>query len=301
MQFKTLSSTGIRISAIGLGAMPLSLKNRPTEEQAIAVIHRTLDLGVNFIDTADSYCLDETDKHHNERLIAKALASYTGNFGGHLRSIDEVVVATKGGLIRPNGDWSVDNTPSRLRVTIRQSYDALGGERPIKLWQLHATDPKHSIEATFVPIKEAVHAGLIQHVGVSNFSVEQIERARRILPIVSVQNQHNPWVRKPEVDGVLDYCTKNDIVFLPWSPVGGSSRYKRLLQVTPLVDMAHAHSCSVFGLILTWLRLKSPIVVPIPGASRISSIDDSVSSLSVVLSQSEMKQIDEICANLRHG
>ena len=105
MNFVNLSNTGIKISSVGLGAMPLSLNRRPSETDAIAVIHRALDLGINFIDTADAYCIDEADKHHNEKLIAKALKSYTGNFGGFSKSIDHVVVATKGGLVRPNGDW----------------------------------------------------------------------------------------------------------------------------------------------------------------------------------------------------
>lgn len=133
MLFKELANTGVRVSAIGLGAMPLSLQNRPPEEQAIQVIHRALDLGINFIDTADAYCLDENDKHHNERLIAKALSSYTGNFGGHWQSVKDVIVATKGGCIRPNGDWDVDNNPSRIKKTIRDSFEALGGRDPIPL------------------------------------------------------------------------------------------------------------------------------------------------------------------------
>jgi len=108
MKFINLSNTEFKISSIGLGAMPLSLNRRPCEADAISVIHRTLDLGINFIDTADAYCLDENDKHHNEKLIFKALKSYTGNFGGFSTNISDVIVATKGGLIRPNGRWEGD-------------------------------------------------------------------------------------------------------------------------------------------------------------------------------------------------
>lgn len=298
MQFKTLSNTGIRVSAIGLGAMPLSLSRRPPEDKAIQVIHRALDLGVNFIDTADSYCLDESDKHHNEKLIAKALSTYKGDFGGSVNSIQEVIVATKGGLLRPNGDWVVHGDPNHIRRTIKESFEALGGFYPIPLWQLHAVDPKYSIESTFVPIKEAVDMGLIKYVGVSNFSVEQIERAMKIVPIVSVQNQHNPWHRNPEFDGVLDFCEKRNILFLPWSPVGGGYRYKQLLGIKPLNDLAESKKCSVYSLILAWLRKKSPCVLPIPGASQISSIEDSVSSLNVDLTDQEMKNIDDISKSL---
>lgn len=208
MEFRELGKTGVRISAVGLGAMPLSLDGRPSEENAIKVIHRSLDLGVNLIDTADAYCIDESDKHHNEKLIAKALSTYKGNFAGSVNSIEEVIVATKGGLMRPNGDWVVNNEPTHIRRTIRESFEALGGFYPIPLWQLHAFDSKHPLEATLQPVKEAVDMGLIRHVGVSNFTVEQIERAAHILPVVSVQNQHNPWHRRPELDGVLEYCER---------------------------------------------------------------------------------------------
>lgn len=298
MKYTHLGNTGVRISAIGLGAMSISLSNRPPEETAIKVIHRALDLGVCLIDTADSYCIDETDKHHNEKLIAKALKRYTGDFGGSVNSIQEVIVATKGGLIRPHGDWVVHVEPSHIRKTIKESFEALGGEEPIPLWQLHAADPKYSIESTLVPVKEALDQGLIKYVGVSNLSVEQIQRAMRIIPIVSVQNQHNPWHRNPEFDGVLEFCEKNNLNFFPWSPVGGSHRFKRLLEIRPLTDLAQSKSCSVYSLILTWLRQKSPCVVPIPGATKISSIEDSVSSLNVHLSHNDMAKIDQICNHL---
>lgn len=150
-----------------------------------------------------------------------------------------------------------------------------------------------------MPVKEAVDMGLIKYVGVSNFSVEQIERALKIVPIVSVQNQYNPWCKRPENDGVLEYCEKNNITFLPWSPVGGGYRYKKLLAIKPLTDLASSKNCSVYSLILAWLRQKSPCVVPIPGASRISSIEDSVASLDVELTKEEMEKIDAITNNLR--
>ncbi len=241
-----LANTGVRISAIGLGAMPMSLDNRPSEEQSIKVIHRALDLGVNFIDTADAYCIDETDKHHNERLIEKALRLYNGDVR------DKVIVATKGGLMRPNGDWTRNNNPNHLRKTIRESFDSLGGIKPIDLWQLHAIDPAYSIEQAFEPIKEAVDLKLIQFVGVSNFSVADIERARKIVPIVSVQNQYNPWCRTPEFNGVIDYCEKNNIIFLPWSPVGGGYRYKSLLKHKGFNEIAARKGCTVYSLVLAW-------------------------------------------------
>ncbi|MGL5059793.1 MAG: aldo/keto reductase, partial [Microcoleus sp.] len=179
MQTKKLGNTDITISAIGLGGMPMSLSGRPPESQSIAVIHRALDLGVKLIDTADSYCQDESDKHHNERLIAQALSQYGGDISG-------VIVATKGGLMRPQGSWTRNGSPHHLRKTIRESFEALGGEKPIDLWQYHAPDTDYSIAESLAPAKEAIAAGMIRYVGVSNFSVEQIKRARDTVEIVSV-------------------------------------------------------------------------------------------------------------------
>ncbi len=285
METKKLNHTNISISAIGLGGMPLSLSNRPPESDAIAVIHKALDLGITLIDTADSYCRDESDKHHNERLIAKALQQYEGD-------TSQVTVATKGGLMRPNGSWTRNGNPDRLRKTIRQSYEALGGEKPITLWQYHAPDPNYTIEEALAPVKEAVEEGLISHVGVSNFSVEQIKQAREIIEIVSVQNQYNPWHRQPEFDGVLEYCEREGLTFFPWSPLGGSSRVSRLQDIPIIVQLAAAKNISVYQMVLAWLRTKSPCIVPIPGASKISSIEDSVRAVAVKLSLEEVQRLD---------
>jgi aryl-alcohol dehydrogenase-like predicted oxidoreductase len=285
METKQLGNTGVTISAIGLGGMPMSLSGRPPESQAIEVIHRALDLGVTLIDTADSYCKDESDKHHNERLIAKALEQYSGD-------VSHVIVATKGGLMRPNGEWTRNGNPDHLRETIRISFEALGGKKPIDVWQYHAPDPNYSIKESLTPAKEAVKEGLIRFVGVSNFSVEQIKRAREVVDIVSVQNQYNPWYRQPEDDGVLEYCEKEKLTFLPWSPLGGSRRVRKLEEFPAIADLAQEKGVSVYAIVLAWLRAKSPAIVPIPGASKTSSIEDSVRAVEVQLSDDEVAKID---------
>ena len=284
METKKLGNTDVTISAIGLGGMPMSLSSRPPETQAIEVIHRALDLGVTLIDTADSYCKDESDKHHNERLIHKALQHYHGD-------VSHVTVATKGGLMRPNGNWTRNGNPDHLRETIRISFESLGGEKPIDVWQYHAPDPNYTIEESLTPAKEAVKAGLIRFVGVSNFSIEQIKRARDVVEIVSVQNQYNPWYRQPETDGVLKYCENESLTFLPWSPLGGSRRVSRLEDIPAISQIAKQKGVSVYSIVLAWLRAKSPCIVPIPGASKTSSIEDSVRSVEV-LSDEEVEQID---------
>jgi aryl-alcohol dehydrogenase-like predicted oxidoreductase len=285
MEMKQLGSTGISVSAIGLGTMPLSLSGRPPESQAIEVIHKALDLGVTLIDTADAYCQDESDKHHSERLIAKALAQYSGD-------VSNVILATKGGLMRPGGNWTRNGNPEHLRQTIRESFAALGGEKPIDVWQYHAPDTEYTIEESLAAAKEAVDEGLIRFVGVSNFSVEQIKRARNVVEIVSVQNQYNPWHRLPEFDGVLEYCEEEGLTFLPWSPLGGRRRVSLLKEIPGIVQLAEEKGVSIYCLVLAWLRAKSPCVLPIPGATKVSSIADSVSALKVKLTAEEVRRIE---------
>lgn len=284
METKQLGNTDLTISAIGLGGMPMSLSSRPPESEAIKVIHRAIDLGITLIDTADSYCQDESDKHHNERLIHKALSTYAGD-------TSNVRVATKGGLMRPNGSWTRNGNPDHLRETIRISFEALGGEKPIDLWQYHAPDPNYTIKESLAPAASAVKEGLIRFVGVSNFSVDQIKQGRDVLEIVSVQNQYNPWFRQPESDGVLEYCETESLTFLPWSPLGGSSRFSRLEDIPVIAQLAKEKGVSVYCIVLAWLRAKSPCVVPIPGASKVSSIEDSVGAVEVKLSAEEVKKI----------
>lgn len=286
MKTTHLGTTSVSISAIGLGGMPLSLSGRPSEADAIAVVHRALDLGVTLLDTADAYCQDETDKHHNERLLFKALQQYNGD-------ISAVMIATKGGLMRPNGSWTRNGNPDHLRQTIRESFEALGGNQAIALWQYHAPDPEYSIAASLAPVREAVEAGLIRYVGVSNFSVEHIQQAREVVDVVSVQNQYNPWYREPERDGVLAYCEQENLTFLPWSPLGGSRRVKNLPEIKAIAQLAQEKGVSVYCLVLAWLAAKSPCVVPIPGASKASSIEDSVKAADVDLSAIEVEQIDQ--------
>jgi aryl-alcohol dehydrogenase-like predicted oxidoreductase len=286
METKQLGNTDVTISAIGLGGMPMSLSARPPESQAIDVIHRALALGVTLIDTADSYCQDESDKHHNEGLIHKALQQYDGD-------TSHVTVATKGGLMRPNGSWTRNGNPDHLRETIRTSFETLGGSKPIDVWQYHAPDPNYTIEEALTPAKEAVNEGLIRFVGVSNFSVEQIKRARDVVEIVSVQNQYNPWYRQPEFDGVLEYCESEGLTFFPWSPLGGSRRVGSLEDIPVIAQLAKQKGVSVYQIVLAWLCAKSPCIVPIPGASKVSSIEDSVGAIALKLSEEEVGRIDK--------
>ncbi|AFY52905.1 putative oxidoreductase, aryl-alcohol dehydrogenase like protein [Rivularia sp. PCC 7116] len=285
METTELGKSRISTSVIGLGGMPMSVYERPCESQSINVIHRALDSGITFIDTADSYCKDESDKHHNERLIHKALQSYDGD-------TSNVIVATKGGLMRPNQNWIRNGNPEHLRETIRVSFAAFGGNKPIDIWQLHAPDPDYTIEASLTPAKEAQTAGTIKMIGVSNFSVEQIKQARDVVDIISVQNQYSPWQRQPEMDGVLEYCENEGLTFIPWSPFGGRRRHNKLTDIQVIKNLAQEKNVSVYCIVLAWFRSKSPCILPIPGASKVSSIEDSVKAVDIKLSAAEVQKID---------
>lgn len=289
MEMKQLGNTGVQVSAIGFGGMRLSIGDRPDVEQAIAVVHKALDLGVTLIDTADSYCQDESDKHHNERLIHQALQQYSGD-------TSQVIVATKGGLMRPEGAWTRNGNPDHLQETIRISFEALGGEKPIDVWQYHAPDPDYTIAAALKPAKEAVEQGMIRFVGVSNFSVEQIKRARDVVEIVSVQNQYNPWYRQPEIDGVLEYCDREKLTFLPWGPLGGTRHKGQITQTSAISQLAQEKGASVYAVVLAWLRAKSPQIIPIPGTSKVANLVDCLRSIDLSLTSEEVSQIDRATA-----
>lgn len=281
-----LGNTNVQVSAIGLGAMHLSLKGRPPRAQAVDVFRQALEGGVRFIDTADAYCIDESEKHHNERLVRGALDEI---------GEDEVFVATKGGLMRPEGDsWPRNGDPDHLRQTIRESHDILAPNGDaIDLWQHHAPDPEVPIEDSLRPVSEAVEEGLIRFVGLSNYTVDQIERAREVVPVVSVQNQYSLWHRTPEENGVLQYCEDEGLTFLPYAPLGGSSRAKRFGEYDDLMQVAGEKDVSPQRLALAWLMHQSPCVLPIPGATRPESIADSARAADLSLSANEARRIGE--------
>ncbi|MDX2213855.1 MAG: aldo/keto reductase [Oculatellaceae cyanobacterium bins.114] len=290
MKTVKLGKTDIVVSALGLGTSSLCKRGRPPEEQAIATIHRALDLGITLIDTADVYCLDESEKHYGELLIRKALTTYTGDSS-------QVVVATRGGCLRINGELVNNGNPTYLRQAIRKSFEALGGKKPIDLWMYHRPDPNYTVEESLKPAQEALASGMIRSVGVSNISLKQLQRAREIVDITAVENQYNLWQRKNESNGILGYCEREKITFLPWSPlggVGGVRRTKSLDDLSLLSNLAKAKGVSVYCILLAWLRAKSSVILPIPGASRPATIEDSVKAMTVTLSTKEVAQIDAL-------
>lgn len=283
---RSLGNTNISIFPIGLGGMPLSTASRPDEKQAIEVIHKALDLGINFIDTADVYCLDHTDIGHNERLIAKALQCY-------LDKSNKVLIATKGGLERPSGAWTTNGDPRHLQSACEASLRALNQDC-IELYQFHAPDIRIPFTISIEKLADLKKQGKIKHLGLSNVNVEQIKIAQEITPIVSVQNRCHVFCRDSFINGVIDFCEKNQITFIPYSPVGGSHGKKQVQSSPILLQIANEHHKTPFQIALAWLLAKSPCMVPIPAATKLSSISDSFASTEIDLSPESIEQIDNI-------
>ena len=265
---------------IGLGAMPMSLRGRPDEERSVRTIHAALDAGVNLIDTADAYCIDEHEVGHNERLIAKALAGRR----------DGVIVATKGGHTRPGGAWELDGSPAHLRAACEASLRALDTDR-IDLYQLHRPDPKVPYAESIGALKELQDEGKVRWVGISNASVEQIDEALGIVDVVSVQNELSLEYTSPLEKGEVALCDERGIAFLPWSPLGGIGSAESAGRHDPVRAAAEAHGVSPQQVALAWLLSLSPAVIPIPGASRPETIRDSVRAAELRLDAGELEAI----------
>ena len=283
MERRSLGPGGPDVPAIGFGGMPLSISGRPEEADAIRVVHASLDAGIRLLDTADVYCLSDHDVGHNERLIARSVALWGG-------PSDEALVATKGGLVRPDGRWERNGRPEHLRRACDRSLKALGVER-IALYQFHAPDPEVPFRESIEAIAELAREGKIRWIGLSNVSVEQIELARRITPILTVQNRLNPFFREAEDEGVLEYCTREGIGFLAYSPLGGGRLNRKLPGHPVLSPIAGRHGVSEHAVVLAWLLALSSVVIPIPGARTVEHARDSAGAASLTLDPDEVEQV----------
>lgn len=263
----------VSVHRLGYGAMRLTgegIWGPPKDRRgALAVLRRAIQLGVNFIDTADSY-----GPHVNEELIAEALYPYP----------KDLVIATKGGWQRvgPN-QWTHDATPPHLREAVEGSLKRLRLER-IDVYQLHVPDPVVSFDASVETLAELKNQGKIRMVALSNVTREHIERARKIVPIVSVQNRYSFADR--EWDYVVDYCEQNQIVFIPWFPLGSGKVAGEVLG-----QVAKAHGATPMQVALAWLLARSPIMLPIPGTSSIQHLEENIGGASLRLSEEECERL----------
>ncbi|WP_137993266.1 aldo/keto reductase [Streptomyces vilmorinianum] len=291
MRYRVLGD--VRVGAIGLGAMPLSIEGHPDEARAVATVHAALDAGVTLLDTADSYHPPGGAPGAGERLVARALATYGGR-------TEDVLVATKGGRGRTaDGGWTVDGRPAHLRRAAEASARRLGVAQ-IGLYQLHKPDPAVPYAESLGAIRELLDAGTVRLAGISNVDTEQILLAREILGdrLVSVQNRYSAAVRTSEAE--LRLCAELGLAFMPWSPLGGISR-SSLDGVSRLEEdprfgafhrVARVRGVSPQRVALAWLLTRSETVLPIPGASRPETARDSAAAAELVLDTQELAELD---------
>ncbi len=268
----------LTVNRLGFGAMRITGEGiwgwPPDRQNALKVLRRAVELGVTLIDTADAY-----GPETSELLIAEALYPYPKG----------LVIATKGGLTRPGASqWVPNGRPEHLKQAVEGSLKRLRLKR-IDLYQLHTIDPKVPMEASLGVLKEMQDAGKIRHVGLSNVSTEQIVRARKVLPIVSVQNRYNIEDRKTE--NTLVYCEKESLGFMPWFPIGGG---RGLKPENALETTARNHDVSAIQVALAWLLERSPVMLPIPGTSSVAHLEENVAAAKLNLSPAEWKAIDAL-------
>jgi pyridoxine 4-dehydrogenase len=264
------------VNRLGYGAMRITgdgIWGEPKDAaESKRVLQRAVELGVNFIDTADSY-----GPEVSERLIGEALAPYAKG----------VIIATKAGLTRqgPN-QWLPVGRPEYLEQQVEMSLRRLKLER-IDLWQLHRIDAKVPVEESLGIIKKLQEQGKIKHVGLSEVSVKEIEQARKTIEIVSVQNKYN--IEDRAAEDVVDYCTKHNLAFIPWFPVAAGKLAK---PGGKLDEVAKRHSATVSQLSLAWLLHRSPVMLPIPGTSSVKHVEENIAAADVTLSAAEWAEIE---------
>ena len=265
---------GRNIVRLGFGAMRVTgagIWGPPRDrDEAIRVLRRAPALGIDFIDTADSY-----GPHVSEELIAEALAPY-----------GDVLIATKGGLERPGPDrWDANGRPDYLRQCVKDSLKRLKVER-LDLWQLHRIDARVPRDEQFGVIAEFLRAGLIARAGLSQVSIEEIEAARKVFPVATVQNRYNLVDRADE--DVLDYCEREGIGFIPWYPLAAGD----LARPGGVVDeVASAHRATPGQVALAWVLRRSPAMLPIPGTGRVAHLEENVGAASLTLSDDEFERL----------
>jgi aryl-alcohol dehydrogenase-like predicted oxidoreductase len=278
---RVVGNTGLAVNPIGLGGMPLSIQGRPDERTALTVIRAFVENDGDFIDTAISYCLDNTDLGHNERVIAKALAALNQR---------DILIATKGGLTRPDGRWEVDGSPEWLRECCEQSVRNLGG--PIQLYYLHAVDSNVQFADSLGELVRLRDEGKIVHIGLSNVAARELDEALELTPIAAVQNRCNIFDRRDFDNGLVAHCAELGVTYVPYSPVGGHFGHRRVADDATLARVAEKHGTTPYVIALAWLLARGEHILPIPGATKVSSITSSLSATRVELDTDDLAALD---------
>lgn len=273
-------------SQLGLGCMRLSTERGRDEAGAVEVLQAAFDAGITLLDTADAYAWDDSERGHNERLIARALATWTGD-----RSL--IQIATKGGFRRPDGRWEPDGRAKHLIDACRQSCTALGVER-IDLYQLHVPDPRTPLATSVRALAALKRDGLIQQIGLCNVTVGQIEQARRLTDIDAIQIELSIWNDHHFLSGVASYCVAHGIRVLAYRPLGGPARRAKTRADPTLATVGRRHDASPFEIALAWLMDLSDLITPLAGATRPETVRSIARASSVRLTDQDRDELDRL-------
>jgi aryl-alcohol dehydrogenase-like predicted oxidoreductase len=284
MKNRPFGSTGVNLSIVGLGALPLAVDGRPSESDAVRVIHAALGAGMTWIDVADAYCAGEHDIGYGERLVARAVREWSG-------AREDVRISTKGGWMRPGGGWKINGRPEHLRAACEASLAALGVSS-IFLYQLHRTDPSVPLAESLGALVDLKREGKIAHIGLSNVDAADLRRARSVAEIASVQNLFNCFDRECLSDGVLEACERYGIALVAHSPVGGHKGFGRVADDATLRAVAARHGLTPQQVAIAWLIGKSPAILTMPGARRVASVLSSAAAADVVLAAEDRAELD---------
>ena len=276
---------------LALGCMRLSTEPDRDETAAIVVLHAALDAGVTLLDTADAYCWTDDDRGHNERLVARALSTWPGD-----RS--SIVVATKGGMTRPGGRWVPNGRAKHLAAAVEGSCRALGVQK-IDLYQLHAPDPRVPLATSVRALADLKRQRLVGGIGLCNVTVSQIEEARRIVEIDSIQVEASLWHDQQFLSGVVRYCVDNPLRLLAYRPLGGSKSRSRAAANPVLVEIAAQCGTTPFDVALAWLAGLSEHIVPLPGATAIDTARSIARYRTLQLTSEQTARLDELCPPAR--
>lgn len=269
---------------VAIGCMRLSTDPDRDDDRSVELLHAAFDAGATLLDTADAYCLDERDSGHNERLIARALSTWSGD-----RS--RITIATKGGMTRPEGRWEPDGRARHLRTACERSRRALGVDR-IALYQLHTPDPRTPLATSVRALAGLQRDGLIADIGLSNVTVGQIEEARRITPIAAIQVELSVWNDASILSGVAAYCMAHHLRLLAYRPLGGRRSQARTKNHPVLQRIATAHGVSPFDIAIAWLNDLSDVIVPLPGVTRVETAVASAHAQRIMLTGADRQLLD---------
>jgi len=270
---------------IGLGAMPLSLTGRPNEKDALEILLCFFENGGNFIDTADVYGLDDQDRGHNEKLVAKAAKT--------LSNRSDLLIATKGGASRPNGGWSLGGgKPKMLRQACEQSLKNLCIETH-SLYYLHGPDKEVPLADSLGELIKLKEEGKIRHLGIANVDLPELQFALSLTPLAAVQNRCNPFCKGDFSNGLIEFCHLQGLAYVPYSPLGGWADHQKLAEHSDFQRLALKYSATTYTLSLAWLLQKGNHILPIPGMDKKEQVIINKGALSILLEKEDISVIDQ--------